>query len=154
MLGTLNGSSLVQASEPRKQSRPLTLLLTCLDTVLTVCLIAAPIITSKMNDNIGKIGSGSWNSWSPWGGLANQAWVLTNLPTSKHKTNSIVKIDEVRAAICLQSDDDIHLWPGILSGNPQTCKLEVPPVGWLHCLGPFLNVDSRLLLCQGSPSTV
>ena len=33
------------------------------DTVLTVCLIAStPIITSKMNDNIDKIGSGSWNS--------------------------------------------------------------------------------------------
>ena len=39
VLGTLNGSSLVQASETRKQSRSLTLLLTCLDTVLTVYLI-------------------------------------------------------------------------------------------------------------------
>ena len=63
VLWALNGSSLVQAAEPRKQSRPLTLFLTCLDTVLTVCLIAStPIITSKMNDNIDKIGSGSWNS--------------------------------------------------------------------------------------------
>ena len=41
VLWTLNGSSLVQAAEPRKQSRPLTLFLTCLDTVLTVSVLTA-----------------------------------------------------------------------------------------------------------------
>ena len=48
MLGKLNGDSLVQASETRKQIRALTLFLTCLDIALTTCLLqSAPIVTSK-----------------------------------------------------------------------------------------------------------
>ena len=39
VLKKVNGSSRVQASEARKQSRPLTLLLTDLDTALTPCLL-------------------------------------------------------------------------------------------------------------------
>ena len=59
----LNGSNPVQASETRKQSRPLTLLLTCLDTVLTMYLpVGAQSVTSKMSRNIDKIWSKSWNS--------------------------------------------------------------------------------------------
>lgn len=48
MLGKLNGDSLVQASETRKQIRALTLFLTRLDTALTTCLLqSVPIVTSK-----------------------------------------------------------------------------------------------------------
>ena len=63
MLGKLNGSVLVQASEPREQSGPLTSLLTYLDTAPTTCLlVSALIVTSNMNGNIDKTRSGSWNS--------------------------------------------------------------------------------------------
>ena len=58
VLEKLNGSSLVQASQTKKQSRPLTLLLTCLVSAMTMCLLmSAPIFSSKTSSNIEKTGS-------------------------------------------------------------------------------------------------
>lgn len=98
-VGTVNGSSLVQASEPSRAG-----LWRCFWPAWTLswlCLIAStPIITSKMNDNIGKIGSGVLEFLSPWRRpIANQAWVLTKSYNEQDKTNSIVKNSDVKSEL-------------------------------------------------------
>lgn len=93
MLGKLNGSGLVQASETRKQSGPLTFLLACLDTALTTYLLVSTlIVTTNVNCNTDKTGSGSWDSWwnLPGGGLANHTQGLTK--SCDWKINNIVEM--------------------------------------------------------------
>ena len=59
LLGKLSGSSPVQASETKKQSKPLNLLLTCLDTALTTLLLSVPVVTRNLWCTTDKIGSRS-----------------------------------------------------------------------------------------------
>ena len=86
VLGKVNGSSLIQASETRKQSRPRTLLPTSLDTALTTSLLWA-----QAQGTIDKIGGRSWNCWAPGRGLTNQAPGLATFQDLQVKTNNIVK---------------------------------------------------------------
>ena len=68
----------VKQASDSKQSGPLTLLLTWLDTALTTRLLVSALTpTGNMNGNIDKTRSRSWNSWAPGWGLANHTQGLT-----------------------------------------------------------------------------
>ena len=74
-------------------------------------------------------------------------WGLTKSYDSQCETNGIIKrLKENESYIFVQTDDDISLWPRIISRNPPTLLFAVSPVEWTCCPGPFPNWDSRLLL--------
>ena len=71
-----------------KLSRPLTLLVTCLDTALTV-KISSTCCEGKICGPIDKLRDKSWNCWVPEGALANQVLGLTTVQVLHNKTSSI-----------------------------------------------------------------
>ena len=46
----------------------------------------------------------------------------------------------------MQTNDDIRLLSGIVKWEPPKLQFRISPVEWTHCLEPFSNRDSRLLL--------
>ena len=52
-------------------------------------------------------------------------WGLTKSYDSQCETNSVVKrLMENQSCIFVQTDDDISLWPRIISRNPPNCNLQ------------------------------
>ena len=50
--------------------------------------------------------------------------------THKVKTNSILKVNgKPELHFCVQTDDDVCLWPEIISGSSQSCNLKSHPWG-------------------------
>ena len=56
-----------------------------------------------------------------------------------------------RAEICSQTDDDISLPPGIISGSPELQSLKSQPQSGMCCLGLFANWGSRCAVTQDFP---
>ena len=91
---------------------------------LAMCLAAwALTVTSQLGVIIDKIESESGYSPEPW--RSDQSPEPGEYQHPQAKRNSIKH--ETRAALGLQTDDDISLWPGMLSGNPQTEILKSHP---------------------------
>ena len=88
LLGKLNGSSLVlfRLERQRRQSKPLTLLLTCLDTALPTFLQWVQVAWHHRWE-----GGRSWNCGAPGGGLANHTRGLITFQDLQDKTNGTVK---------------------------------------------------------------
>ena len=88
LLGKLNGSSLVlfRLERQRRQSKPLTLLLTCLDTALPTFLRWVQVAWHHRWQ-----GGRSWNCGAPGGGLANHTRGLITFQDLQDKTNGTVK---------------------------------------------------------------
>ena len=106
---------------------------------LTMCLlVSAPVVTSKPSSTIDKIGK-PLKIWPISQGLKKPHY-----SPDKQQYKKIYVKPELH--ICSQTDDDISLWPRIISRNPPKLLFAVSPVEWTCCPGPFPNRDSRLLL--------
>ena len=74
--------------------------------------------------------------------------------THKVKTNSILKVNEKpELHFCVQTDDDAHLWPEIISGGPQSCNVKSHPWGE-HAAWGLLPIGTPDCCYTGLPSAV
>ena len=88
---------------------------------------------------------GSWHSWAP-GGLANCTQGLAKSYDSQHKNRQPCKmLVKPELHFCTQNDDNINLWPGIISGSPQSFNMKSHPWGGCTACDLFPNWDSKLL---------
>ena len=124
-----------------KQSRPLTLLLTCLETALTMS-------DCEWLPTIDEIGDESWDSWIPGSGSSQPSPGFKTFQVLQDKTNSINMNPGLQFGHRLLR---ISVWVlGLYRGN-LTAIFEVSPTELMWCLGPFLRWDSRCAVTQDFP---
>ena len=125
-----------------KQSRPLTLVLTCLDTALTDSDCEwLPAVSARFATPWIRWGRNLWDCWDTEGGLANQALDLATFQVLQDKTNSINVKPGLQFGYILMKIS-VCVPPGIINRDPWTAVFEISPMDPTHCLGPFPIWDS------------
>ena len=138
--------NLLQASEGREQASEL--LLICLDTAQILCLPTSTACRAALQIRMGV----AFGTLEPLE-ISPNTWDLMKSHYSQGKRNNIVKVKKKKKKgrkpelrFCTQIDDDISVWPGIISiisGSPQNCNLRSRVMGWT-LQGLLLNWNSRL----------
>ena len=138
----------IKVIEQDRADRPLTLLLSCLDTALTVsdCLLWAQNLQHYRWDG----GEILW-LLSPWRGPGQPSPRLTTFQVLQDKTNSINMKPGLqfghrlmRLSVCIHS--------GIINRNLELQSLKSHPQSTLTSWDPFPNWDSRYAVPQDFPA--